>query len=232
MQSPILSIDTSGSFCSVALRCVDGSHISQHSGGAGDHFEQLPGLVSGVCAEGGVGLNELAHVLIGVGPGSFTGIRIGMSFAKGLAWSARIGCSGVCSFLGAALAEVRRGVRDGRVTVVADARRSEAFYALYAITAGAISVEVEPCILTTAQVLQRAGEGGRHLSPQREFAIAGIEIHPSAEIALGSLAVSQRAQVFSVGDLAAVEPSYIREVSAMTIEQRRRMRSGASGGLD
>ncbi len=221
MDSPILAIDTSGSFCSVALLGADGTLVSRHSAGEGDHFEQLPGLVRAACGEAGVLLADLDHVRVGIGPGSFTGLRIGMSFAKGLAWSLRIPCVGVCSFLGAAAARGRSGVGDGRITVIADARRSEVFCGEYELFGGVVSVLGEPKLLEHVKLVERAEQGGVHLSPQRNLEVSGLEIHPFSEVAVGLLSVAAPQDAFSVAAVAALEPSYIREVSAKTIEQRR-----------
>ncbi len=196
--------------------------MSRHSLGEGDHFEQLPNLVRAVCSDEGVALSDLAQVRVGTGPGSFTGLRIGMSFAKGLSWCLRIPCEGVCSFLGAASAQVGSGMADGRVTVIADARRLEVFCGLYEISAGKVSVVSKPEILKLEDVVKRAGQGGRHVTPQRDFVVPGIELHTTAHVALGLLGVKGASGAFSVGDIAYLEPSYLREVSAKTIEERRR----------
>lgn len=221
MDSPILAIDTSGSFCSVALQTKHGTLVSRHSAGESDHFEQLPGLVRSVCGEAGVALADLDHVRVGVGPGSFTGLRIGMSFAKGLAWSLRIPCVGVCSFLGAAAARGRGEVGEGRITVVADARRSEVFCGEYELVGGVFSVVSEPKLIGHEGLQERGGRGCVHVSPQRGLEVPGLEIHPVPEVALGLLGIGAPRGGFSVTDIASLEPTYIREVSAKTIEQRR-----------
>ena len=65
-----LAVDTSGSFCSVALERADGVVFHAESEGNGDHFEQLPPLVESVGAQASVRLVDLAQVVIGLGPGS------------------------------------------------------------------------------------------------------------------------------------------------------------------
>jgi tRNA threonylcarbamoyladenosine biosynthesis protein TsaB len=221
MGSSVLAIDTSGSFCSVALQGASGACVSRHSAGEGDHFEQLPGLVRAVCVEACVALDDLAHVRIGIGPGSFTGLRIGMSFAKGLAWSLRIPCIGVCSFRGAAVAWGLAGVTDSRITVVADARRAEVFCGEYELVSGVVSVVSQPKLVGHEDLIDRATQGGVHISPQRALEVRGLEIHPVPGVALGLLGIGAPQSGFSVADIASLEPSYIREVSAKTIEQRR-----------
>jgi tRNA threonylcarbamoyl adenosine modification protein YeaZ len=225
MAGIVLAIDTSGSFCSVALH--DGRAIHWcHSSGEGDHFEQLPSLVRAVCADAQASIRQLTGVLVGVGPGSFTGIRIGMSFAKGLAWATRIPCVGVCSFLGAAASYAAPGSFTGRITVVSDARRSELFYGVYEAAVGVVSVVSEPIILGVTEVIERAQEGGSHLCTQRDMVIPGVKLEAAPRLSCGILSASQAYQsaqegAFCVGDIAALAPCYIREVSAKTIQQRR-----------
>jgi tRNA threonylcarbamoyl adenosine modification protein YeaZ len=221
MDRPFLAIDTSGSYCSVALQGRDGSLVFRHSIGEGDHFEQLPGLVRAVCSEASLSIADLSHLRVGIGPGSFTGIRIGMSFAKGLAWSSRIPCVGVCSFLGAALAQARIDPVDGRVTVIADARRLEVFYGVYDSSQGRLTVVSPPQLLGINTLVERAGQGGQHVTPQRDFAVPGLVLRATAQVAIGLLGAEIPAETFSVARIARLEPSYIREVSAKTIEQRR-----------
>lgn len=221
MAQSFLAIDTSGSFCSVALQGEGGVRVLRHSAGEGDHFEQLPSLIRAVSAEGNVSLAELGHVRVGVGPGSFTGLRIGMSFAKGLAWSLGIPCIGVCSFMGAAATRGRVGGGDGRITVVTDARRSELFYGAYDLIGGVVSVVSEPQLLGVEKLIEQAAEGGVCLSPQRDLKVPGVQVEPVPDVALGLLAADVPQGDLSVAGLAALEPTYIREVSAKTIEQRR-----------
>lgn len=226
MAGIVLAIDTSGSFCSVAIRDAGAVIHSRHSSGEGDHFEQLPSLVQAVCAEAELSVRELAGILVGVGPGSFTGIRIGMSFAKGLAWATRIPCVGVCSFLGAAASYAAPGTCTGRITVVSDARRSELFYGVYEAVAGVVSVVTEPLIVGVAEVMERAQQGGLHLCTQRDLVVPGLELEAAPQLARGILGASQAIPAsgkaeFCVGDIAGLAPCYIREVSAKTIQQRR-----------
>jgi tRNA A37 threonylcarbamoyladenosine modification protein TsaB len=107
------------------------------------------------------------------------------------------------------------------MTVVADARRAEVFCGEYELVGGVPSVVFEPRLVGHEKLLERAELAGMHLSPQRNLEISGVEIHPVPEVALGLISVDVPQESFSVADIAALEPSYIREVSAKTIEQRR-----------
>ena len=217
----VLALDTSGSFCSVAVRSSSGAVHFKHSTGAGDHFEQLPGLVRSVCQEASLQLSDLVELRVGVGPGSFTGLRIGMSFAKGLALALRIPCIGVCSFFAAASARTIQEAVSGRITVLADARRSELFHALYDVASGELLVVSPPKIVSNADAIAVSKHGGLHITPQKELNLEGLPVSPEPTIACGMLTAEASQGCFCVADLASLEPFYLRDVSAKTIEQRR-----------
>jgi tRNA threonylcarbamoyl adenosine modification protein YeaZ len=116
-----LAIDTSTSRTSVAI-IEEGSILwSGHRDGATEHGPALPSLVQ----EGikGFAINE---VVVGMGPGPFTGLRVGIAFAQSFALARGISVRGVCS-LDAIAAQVDE--KDFIVTV--DARRKEVYWARY-----------------------------------------------------------------------------------------------------
>jgi tRNA threonylcarbamoyl adenosine modification protein YeaZ len=124
----VLGIETSSPRGTVAL-VVDGriEVELEHDGSA--HAEHLLSLVDRALAEGGVARTALDRIAVGVGPGSFTGLRVGIAFARGVALG--LGCPvvGVGS-LRAMCGAVPAGVPGVRVGVL-DARRAELFLAAY-----------------------------------------------------------------------------------------------------
>jgi tRNA threonylcarbamoyladenosine biosynthesis protein TsaB len=82
----VLGIETATKVCGVGL--VDGEEIVAdiqiHRGYV--HAERLPELISDLFKKTGIEKNELDGIAVSVGPGSFTGLRIGLGLAKGLAW--------------------------------------------------------------------------------------------------------------------------------------------------
>jgi tRNA threonylcarbamoyl adenosine modification protein YeaZ len=117
----ILAIDTSTSRTSVAI-IEDGSILwSGHRDGATEHGPALPSLVQ----EGIKGF-AIDEVVVGMGPGPFTGLRVGIAFAQSFALARGISVRGVCS-LDAIAAQVNE--KDFIVTV--DARRKEVYWARY-----------------------------------------------------------------------------------------------------
>ena len=116
-----LAIDTSTSRTCVAT-IEDGTVLWQgHRDGATAHGPALPALVR----QAVVG-RSIDQVVVGMGPGPFTGLRIGIAFARSFALARQISVRGVCS-LDAIAAQI--GSKDFIVTV--DARRKEVYWARY-----------------------------------------------------------------------------------------------------
>lgn len=95
------------------------------------HAELLTTLMGEVLDESGVGRNGLGAVVVGCGPGPFTGLRVGMATAAAFADALGLPAYGVCS-LDALAAQVRHDRPDAAaVAVISDARRREVYWARY-----------------------------------------------------------------------------------------------------
>lgn len=222
-DKPLIGIDTSGSFCSVAIRNSDGHISSLCSSGSGDHFEQLPRLVERVCLEGATALSDLHGVRIGVGPGSFTGLRIGMSFAKGLALALQIPLTGCSSLAAAAAAAFNRDSALHKTIVVADARREEVFAAVY-VDGQPITEEVAPHIVEAVEIERYMAAFGvsRVIAVQQGLSLPSVTALAEHEIARGILLMNGEGDgTYKVEEIAVLEPTYLREVAAKTIEERK-----------
>jgi tRNA threonylcarbamoyladenosine biosynthesis protein TsaB len=134
----VLGLDTATQATVVGLRMADGSTLTarddpapeQHPG----HATQLLALADQLLERAGVGWGELERIAVGVGPGRFTGLRVGIATARGLAQSLDAELVGVLSLRALALAVDAQApaARAGRgVLAVIDARRAEAFAAAY-----------------------------------------------------------------------------------------------------
>jgi len=94
----ILGFDTSGPYCSAAL-ALDGTVLAQrHVPMARGQAETLMPMLESLLAANGSGWQDLAAIAVGVGPGNFTGIRISVSAARGLALGLSIPAIGVSLF--------------------------------------------------------------------------------------------------------------------------------------
>ena len=120
-MSKVLAIDTSTSRTTVAI--IDGDSIlfSGFRDGATAHGPSLPALVQEALA-----LGDVDEVVVGMGPGPFTGLRVGIAFAQSFALARDIPVRGVCS-LDAIAAQINE--KDFIITV--DARRKEVYWARY-----------------------------------------------------------------------------------------------------
>ena len=116
----ILTIDTSGAILVAAV--ADGAVVAERSEFAPrGHAELLAGMVQAVLADSGA-RPEL--IIVGTGPATFTGLRVGLVTARTLAYAWGVPVEGVCSLDAI-------GAVHGTCTVVTDARRREVYWARY-----------------------------------------------------------------------------------------------------
>lgn len=122
----ILSIDTCLGASSVAV--LDGERVlaAKSEAMTRGHQERIGVLARDAAAEAGVAFADLTRIGVTVGPGSFTGLRVGLAFAKGLATALSIPCVGVNT-----LESLAYGTR-GFVAAVIDARMSQVYIQVFA----------------------------------------------------------------------------------------------------
>ncbi|MSO84396.1 MAG: tRNA (adenosine(37)-N6)-threonylcarbamoyltransferase complex dimerization subunit type 1 TsaB [Rhodospirillales bacterium] len=130
----VLALDAAMSACSAAL-WHDGCTLARHSQPMErGHAEALMPMIERVMAEGGIAYAALDLVAATVGPGAFTGIRIGLAAARGLALAAQKPCAGVTT-LEAIAAAARaapigvptEGIHGGAVLAAIESRRADLF---------------------------------------------------------------------------------------------------------
>ena len=129
----ILAFESSAKAASVAL-CRDGHLVSQYSQCSGlTHSRTLLPMAEDMLKNAELTLRDVDLIAVAHGPGSFTGIRIGVSTVKGLAWAGDIPCVGVSTLEAMAWHGLAAG---GVVCPVMDARRSQVYNALFEIRDG------------------------------------------------------------------------------------------------
>jgi tRNA threonylcarbamoyladenosine biosynthesis protein TsaB len=129
----LLAIETATDMVGVALIRGDGGAAERVHVGGRAHAELLAPAIEEVCAVSGCAIGDIGGIAVDVGPGLFTGLRVGVATAKALAQALSLGVLGVGSLdVLAAAARDRIGADVGaQVLSVIDARRGEVFMASY-----------------------------------------------------------------------------------------------------
>jgi tRNA threonylcarbamoyladenosine biosynthesis protein TsaB len=204
----VLGFDTATPVVSVALH--DGERIVSEASAAGGrrHGELLAPMIAQVLADAGASRADLTAVAVGVGPGPYTGLRVGVVTARVLGAVLGIGVHGVCS-----LDVIAAGAPRGREFLVAtDARRKEVYWARY--DAGGTRLE-GPLVGSASSIpgaggLAVAGHGGQ-LYPESFGEVIG-PAYPDART-LCAL-VARPAQLGDAVPLLPAEPLYLRRPDA------------------
>ncbi len=125
----LLAIDTSGPVCGVAVMSGDRVLCEHMTQNRLTHSVNLMPMVDGALTASGLSLAEMDHLAVVVGPGSFTGVRIGVATVKGLAQGSGKPCIGVNALEALAASA---GRFDGVVCPIQDARAGQVYAALFA----------------------------------------------------------------------------------------------------
>lgn len=130
-MSLILLLESSGTNCSVAL-AQDGEILAIREQNEGySHSEHMASFVDEVFSQSAKRVEELDAIAVGKGPGSYTGLRIGVSLAKGLAYSHAIPLISIESLQVLALAAKHFARENDLIIPMIDARRMEVYTAIY-----------------------------------------------------------------------------------------------------
>jgi tRNA threonylcarbamoyladenosine biosynthesis protein TsaB len=183
----LLAFDTASSTVTVALH--DGTDVvaAATSDQGMKHGEQLAPLIEQVLAEAGAKPADLTGIAVGVGPGPFTGLRVGLVTARTMAHVLDVPVHGVCSLDALALEAVETGAVAGGFVVASDARRKEVYLASYDARGARLDEPVvdRPAVLATTGPV--VGEGAR-LYPDAFPDARGPERPDAAWLARGVVA--------------------------------------------
>ncbi|MHB1050432.1 MAG: tRNA (adenosine(37)-N6)-threonylcarbamoyltransferase complex dimerization subunit type 1 TsaB [Bacteroidota bacterium] len=202
----ILGIETATEVCSTAL--VHGTNVvaERSVNEKNIHSERLLSLVDEMLKETGRSLQEIDGIAVSIGPGSFTGLRIGLSTAKGLAMARTVPIFAVPTLDG--IAELFRTKNNAGSAVkfcsMVDAKRNEAFFALYDIDPGEIRRMTSDMIRLKEEIIAEAQNHN------------AITVQPGVSAVSIALLAEKYGKRYEVSDFSQLEPSYLRDFVATT----------------
>lgn len=230
MRPPsILAIECSTDCCSVALLRADQTWQLQENL-RDKHSQTLLPLIGDVLHQASETRSGLTHIAVGVGPGSFTGVRTAVSVAQGLALGLGVPLFGVSGMDALALAAAAATERPARVLAVLDARMHEVYAALIEVnpaTAEVVPLQA-PAVMRPAQLKEwlllrpdlYVGNGfAAYPAECADFINAACYALPQAQY-IARLALVQIAQNRS-GLIHDCQPQYVRNRIAATIAERQ-----------
>ncbi len=228
----VLGVDTSTPQVAVAIGDRHGLRGEVRLVGERRHAEQLAPAVQYLCHELSMRLGEVSAIAVGIGPGLFTGLRVGVTTAMVMAQALRLPVVGVPS-LDLVAFPLRHAGRD--IAVAIDARRGEVFHARYTPVPGGVQRVGDYGLATPADLVAELGVEGEalllagdgvaryeeHFSALEHAERAGAEFCWPSVSALVELAVGrvEREEFCTPWEL---RPLYLRESDAHIEWERHR----------
>jgi tRNA threonylcarbamoyladenosine biosynthesis protein TsaB len=137
----VLALETATEACSAALS-IEGEVRERFQIAPQGHSQLLLPMMDELLAEAGIAVSQLDGLAFGRGPGAFTGVRIGVGVAQGIAYSADLPVAPVST-----LAALAQGVDSTRVIAALDARMGEVYWGAYERSAhGLVQLRTEECV--------------------------------------------------------------------------------------
>ena len=217
----ILAFETSAKAASVALT-QDGNLLGESYQNTGlTHSQTLMVMAEDLLKQCSKTVSDLDAVAIAEGPGSFTGVRIGVAAAKGLAWGAELPCYGVSTLEAMA---VSLGIYEGYVCPCMDARRNQVYNALFYVNQGKLERLREDRAIALADLkteleqlnapIYLVGDGSRLTHKTLSAEIPNLILPPEHRMhqrAVGvAILADAKAAAGESGDGAALTPNYLR----------------------
>jgi tRNA threonylcarbamoyladenosine biosynthesis protein TsaB len=215
----LVAIDTATPSTVAGVLLADGRVVEARDdppeGSRGDHAARLLPLLEGALAEGGAGWDDVERIAVGVGPGGFTGLRIGIATARALAQARDLPLVPVSS-----LAALAAGAGPGAVAAVLDARRGEVFAAAWdgereLLAPAALAPDALAERLIALDVpLQAVGDGAVRFRPELEGAGVAVPLDGSAVHRIAAAPLCRLGAVAEPADRDRLLPDYRREPDA------------------
>ncbi len=230
----ILAFETSAKAASVAL-LEDGKLLGESYQNTGlTHSQTLMVMAENLLSQCGKTVADVTAAAVAAGPGSFTGVRIGVAAAKGFAWGREIPCYGVSTLEAMALS---LGAYQGYVCPCMDARRSQVYNALFYVNQGVPERVTEDRAISLAELgaelknlkepIFLVGDGSNLCYNTLLESVPNLVLPPEHRMhqrASGvALAARKQVEVGDPGDANALTPNYLR-LSQAERERAERMK--------
>ena len=217
----ILAFETSAKAASVAL-LEGGKLLGESYQNTGlTHSQTLMSMAEDLLKNCGKTPQDVTAVAVAKGPGSFTGVRIGVAAAKGFAWGAELPCYGVSTLEAMATG---LGVWDGYVVPTMDARRSQTYTAIFCAEGGNLTRILDDCAISFEELGEKlkncekpiflVGDGANLCYNALNEAVAGLVLPPEHRLhqrAAGVALLAQRQMDAGLpGSGAELAPNYLR----------------------
>lgn len=232
----ILAIDTSSAWCSVALSLNNAAPLVRHQKVSAGASQLLLPWIDALLLEASITLSSLDAIAIGVGPGAFTGVRLGVAVTQGLATAAKLPVLPVPSLDAIAsqlvLTPTFISSKAQSFIVAIDARMGEVYWANYRVAANQLPVRDSEIHLSAPEGVELtqidflAGsaitEFGERLFASTSHPLASSQLDSTIGVnALGALACAQQMWLKGLQqDVHLLEPLYIRNKVALTSAER------------
>lgn len=183
----ILGIETATERIGVALIGSDGVLAAFEATRGRHHAEIVVPAIEFVCRHAGVAVDELSAVAVDVGPGLFTGMRVGLATGKAMAQALEVPLIGISSLEVLAFACRQRGVTDSDAVIapVVDARKGQVFFGFHRSTSEGMQTLGEPRVGHVADFVAAVEDRGQHVMCVGDGAIRyqlELEEHPLIDL--------------------------------------------------
>ena len=217
----ILAFETSAKAASVALM-DENKLLGEHYQNTGlTHSQTLMVMAEDVLKQCGKTVSDVTAVAVAEGPGSFTGVRIGVAAAKGFAWGGEVPCYGISTL--EAMAE-SLGIWQGYVCPCMDARRNQVYNALFYVNHGVLERVTQDRAIALSDLSQElkkldgpiflVGDGAKLCCNTLSGSVPGLVLppeHRQHQRAVGvAILAAKKIAAGEYGDGNALTPNYLR----------------------
>lgn len=221
----VLGLETSTAVCGVAAVSDEGWSVERSVVEEHIHSEKLLTLVDYLLREATITCKDLSAIAVSIGPGSFTGLRIGLSSAKGLCYALEKPLVTVPTFDAVAVHAARSERSPARLVIAVDAKRNDYYVATYSVREGLTRNEDEVSVLTEEELVRKLHalpdallitDRTKHLLQAVDRSVA---IEPLVDYCHASTVATIGLKKFlakEFSDFASIEPMYLKDFLVLT----------------